>query len=77
MAPECSLELGGTFQNSSAHSVVNFNYNPEQVCVDVYITPDTAVPAGIVIGMISLCNTHTGCVLEFTVGVKSYVPSPY
>lgn len=75
MAPECSLELGETPQNSNAH-LCDFNCNPKQIRVNVFIIPDTAVPAGIVIDMMCLPTTRTGCVLEFRVGVKSYVPSP-
>lgn len=80
MALGCSLGLGGTPQNSSAllcSSVGNFNSNLEQICVDVHIIPDTAVPAGTVIDMMCLPTSHTGCVLQLRAGVKSCVPSPY
>lgn len=55
----------------------NITCSTEQIYVDVYVIPDTGFLEDLVIYMMLLPTSHTECVLEFGVGIKSFISSPY
>lgn len=84
MASQSSLEFSSGVQQETSEQqcllmllIANLKYNPEQIRVDVYVIPDIAVLADSVIDLMLLPTPHIGCVLEFGVGAKSFISSPY